>query len=298
MEVKIKKKVRLSLHIPCAWYGETKRQRALPNNFLEAIGPFVLFEHILSYKQSASASDQTSIANGSHAHRGIAILTYLINGEVEHFDSIGNHETLSSGGVHWTMAGNGINYNEITRAEANVTNSNVSIVRLWINLPSKRKAEKPVYFSLKHSEIPKKKLDDNAGWIKIISGDYEKKVTRIPCYSKEFLYHVRLKAGMQFSVTTDMTLECAAFLPANKAIVNGKGFQAGELIAFASFGEIIEIKNNCKTAIDIILFGGKPYNEPIVSEENFVMNNPHEISQAYNDYYDGKYGQIKPKQKN
>jgi redox-sensitive bicupin YhaK (pirin superfamily) len=297
MGVKMKKRIRLSLDAPCAWYGETKSQRALPNKFLQAIGPFVLFEHILSYKQSPDNSDQRLIATCSHAHRGIAILTYLINGKVEHLDSIGNHEMLTSGGVHWTNAGKGIVYSEFITADSSVANANVSIVRLWSNLSSKRKAEKPTYFSLKQREIPKKKLGDNDGWIKIILGVYEKKEARIPCHSKEFLYHVHLEAGKQFSTSTDITLEYAAFLSANSAVVNSKGLQAGELIVFASFGEMIEIKNSCKTAIDIFLFGGEPYNEPIISEENFVMNNPHEISQAYNDYYDGKYGQIKPKQK-
>jgi redox-sensitive bicupin YhaK (pirin superfamily) len=42
--------------------------------------------------------------------------------------------------------------------------------------------------------------------------------------------------------------------------------------------------------VDVILFGGEVYNEPIVSEGAFVMNTPHEITQAYNDFYDGKYG--------
>ncbi len=92
---------------------------------------------------------------------------------------------------------------------------------------------------------------------------------------------------------TEMRYEYAAFLPANKAVINDIGFQAGEFIVFTSHGEIIEIINNGKTAIDIILFGGEPYNEPIVAEGTFVMNTPHEITQAYNDYYDGKYGQIK-----
>ena len=147
-----------------------------------------MFEHILSYKQSPDNSDQRLIATCSRAHRGIAILTYLINGKVEHLDSIGNHEMLTSGGVHWTNAGKGIVYSESITADPNVASANVSIVRLWSNLPSIRKAEKPVYFSLKQREIPKKELGD-AGWIKIISGDYEKKVARIPCYSKEFLYH-------------------------------------------------------------------------------------------------------------
>ena len=298
MVAKIKKKIRFSLLIPCTWNGELKIQRSLPNKFAQAIGPFVLFEHIHSFTQCINESHRRLATNQSRAHRGIAILTYVLMGEVEHLDSIGHHEKPCSGGVHWTKAGKGIVYDEIIRSEVNVTNPNVSVVRFWTNLTSKHKADKPVYFHLRPKGIPKKKLDDDAGWIKIILGVYENKVARIPYYSKEFLYHVHLKAGKQFSITTDAAIEYAAFLSANKAVVNEKAFQAGELIVFASFGEIIEIINSSKTAIDIILFGGEPYNEPIVTEGNFVMNTPHEITQAYNDYYDGKYGQIKPKQKN
>src|SRR5213079_2465196 len=109
-------------------------------------------------------------------------------------------------------------------------------------------------------------------------------------YSKEFLYHIHLETGGKFSTKTDKTFEHAAFLPANIAVVNDVRFQADELIVFTSLGEIIEIINNSETAIDIFLFGGEPYNEPIVAEGTFVMNTPHEITQAYNDYYDGKYG--------
>ena len=87
-------------------------------------------------------------------------------------------------------------------------------------------------------------------------------------------------------------MEYGAFLPTNNAVVNDMGFEAGEFIVFNSGEEIIEINNNGETAIDIILFGGEPYNEPIVMEGTFVMNTPHEITQAYNDYYDGKYGDI------
>jgi redox-sensitive bicupin YhaK (pirin superfamily) len=64
------------------------------------------------------------------------------------------------------------------------------------------------------------------------------------------------------------------------------------LVVFTSDGEIIKINNGSEAAIDILLFGGQPINEPIVSDGFFVMNTPHEITQAYNDYYEGKYGQI------
>ena len=294
MRPKMKKKIRFSVHSQCAWQGKIKVQHVLPNKFARAIGPFVFLEHIISYKQSLNESHIGLAGNLSHAYRGIATLTYILAGEVEHLDSIGNHSKLGSGGVHWMMAGNGIVHEQSVRPEFRAGNPGISVVRFWINLPSKRKAGKPGYLSLQPGNIPERELGGDTGWIRIIAGEYGNTMAKIPCYSKEFLYHVHLEAGRQFSAMTEMKFEYAAFLPANKAVVNGKGFQAGECIAFTSPGEIIEIKNKSKAAIDIILFGGEPYNEPVVTDGNFVMNTPHEITQAYNDYYDGKYGQIKP----
>jgi redox-sensitive bicupin YhaK (pirin superfamily) len=282
------------VHSQCVWLDEIKVQHVLPNKFARAIGPFVFLEHIISYKQSLNESHKGLAGNRSHACRGIATLTYILAGEVEHMDSIGNHIKLRSGGVHWMKAAKGIVHGEAVSPEYRITNPNVSVVRFWINLPSKYKSEEPEYISFTANDIPKQILTDDAGWIKILSGEYENIIAKVPCYSKLFLYHIQLEAGKQFSTITDIALECAAFLLTNSAVINDMGFEAGEFIGFSSGGELIEITNNGKTAVDIILFGGEPYNEAIVSDGFFVMNTPHEITQAYNDYYDGKYGDIKP----
>jgi redox-sensitive bicupin YhaK (pirin superfamily) len=293
MREKIKKKIRFSLHSQCEWLGEIKAQQVLPNKFAQAIGPFIFLEHILSCKQSSSESDKRLAGKHSHPFRGVATLTYILSGEVEHFDSIGNNVNLVSGGAHWTKAGKGIVHDEVVKSDCRTIEPDIAVLRFWINLPSKAKTEEPGYVALRLTDIPKCNLPDDAGWIKIISGGYQNTISKIPCYSKEFLYHIHLEPGKQFSTTTEKALEYAAFLPANKAKINGMGIQAGEFIAFNGLGEIIEITSNSDKEIDIILFGGEPYNEPIVTDEKFVMNTPHEITQAYNDYYDGKYGQIK-----
>ena len=286
MTEKMKKKIRFRVESEAVWLGEIKVQQALPNKFVQAIGPFVFLEHIQSFKVFAGKR--------SHPHRGIATLTYILSGEVEHSDSIGNHAKLSSGGAHCMKAGKGVIHNEAVSSESRPVSPDISVVQFWINLPSGRKSEEPDYFSLSPVEIPKQNLDDNAGWIKVLSGEYANTVAKIPRYSKEFLYHIHLEAGGKFSTITDKASEYAAFLPGNSTVINDIRFQSGECIVFTSLGEIIEILNDSETAIDIVLFGGEPYNEPIVAEGNFVMNTPHEITQAYNDYYDGKYGQIKP----
>jgi hypothetical protein len=267
-------------------------QRVLPNKTVQAIGPFVLLEHILSHEQSSNESHKRVVGQCSQPHRGIATLTYILSGEVEHLDSMGNHVKLSSGGAHWMKAGKGIVRDETISPQCRITNPDVSVLRFWINLPSKYKSGGPEYFSLQVNDIPKQILNDDAGWLKILSGEYENMAAKTSCYSKHFLYHLHLEAGKRFSTLIDIAFACGAFLLTNSAVINDIGFEAGELIGFSSEGELIEINNNDKTVADIILFGGEPYDEPIVAEGTFVMNTPHEITQAYNDYYDGKYGEI------
>ena len=285
----IKKKVRFRVQSQCECLGEIKVQHVLPNKFVHAVGPFVFLQHIYSCKHSLNESTTRLGDRHSHPHRGMATLTYILVGEVEHLDSVENHVKLNSGGAHWMKAGKGVIYDEFVSP----SNCDASVVQLWINLPSKHKGEEPDYFSLLPNEIPKQNLDDCTGWIKVLSGEYTGLSAKIPSYSKEFAYPIQLESQKKISIKTEKTFEYAAFLPSSRAIINDIKFQAGEFIVFTSFGEMIEIDNKAEKAIDIILLGGEPYDEPIVTEGNFVMNTPHEITQAYNDYYDGKYGKGK-----
>ena len=94
-------------------------------------------------------------------------------------------------------------------------------------------------------------------------------------------------------------MEYAAFLPVHNAIINGSEYQAGEFIEFDRNEGSIEINNlSPGEAIDIILFGGERYEEPIVAQGPFVMNSQNEIVQAYRDFHSGKYGEINYSQAN
>ena len=99
--------------------------------------------------------------------------------------------------------------------------------------------------------------------------------------------------GKQFSINLADKIEAAAFLTTQNTILNDAEFQAGEFVEFERKAGEIEIKNTSKTAIDVLLFGGEEYTEPIVSEGPFVMNSLAEICDAYRDFYAGKYGEIK-----
>ncbi|MBI3510267.1 MAG: pirin family protein [Bacteroidetes bacterium] len=273
--------------------GPYKINRILPNRYVDAVGPFVFLDHAMPMKHSPNELPRKANGEGAHPHRGIATLTYMFNGEAVHLDSKGHYAKVQSGGAQWMKAGNGIIHDEVVNVDSNTNNLLTHALQFWINLPAKNKAEQADYLPLQASDIPKKILSDKSGWLKIIVGEFKNLASKVPNYSKQFIYHVHLESGKQFSLTGENGLEYAAFLPLHNAVINNAEYKQGEFILFDKDDGVIEINNAYGEPIDIILFGGEAYTEPIVAQGPFVMNTEHEISQAYNDFYAGKYGEIK-----
>lgn len=288
----MKNKISFSTQGKRADIGSYTIYRMLPNRYADAVGPFVFLDHAPPTKHLPDEPAKEVNGTGAHPHRGIATLTYILNGEAEHFDSKGHHSKVRSGGAQWMKAGNGIIHDEAVNVDPQTNDLLTHVMQFWINLPPKNKAEEPAYLPVQASEVPEQKLDDNKGWIKVIVGEYEKLASKIPKYSKQFLYHIHLEGGKQFSIETENGLEYAAFLPANNAVINDTKYHSGEFIEFDREGGTIEINNNAKAAIDIMLFGGERYTEPIVAEGPFVMNTHLEIAEAYRDFHNGMYGKI------
>jgi hypothetical protein len=288
----MKKKISFSTQGQRADIGEYKINRMLPNRYAEAVGPFVFLDHALPIQHSPDAPIKKVNGSGAHPHRGIATLTYILNGEADHHDSKGHQEKVRSGGAQWMKAGNGIIHDEVLNVDPQTTDLLTHAFQFWINLPSKQKAEPPEYLPVQATEVPQQMLPDKSGWIKVIVGEYENLVSKIPNYSKQFLYHIHLEPGKQFSIGTEKGLEYAAFLPLQNAVINDTEFIKGEFIEFDREEGTIEISNNSIAGIDIIIFGGERYTEAIAAAGPFVMNSQAEIATAYKDFHAGKYGDI------
>lgn len=285
----MKKEISFSTKGNRADLGPLTINRMLPNQYTDKVGPFVFLDYV------APAIKETITKNGmgAHPHRGIATLTYILQGEEEHFDSAGNYAKIHSGGVQWMKAGTGIVHDGNLNYDSETESKMVHGFQFWINLPAKNKAEKPAHIAIQAEEIPKKDLPNNVGWIKVIVGNYEELGSKIPNYSEQFLYHIQLKAGKQFSISLNDKIEVAAFLTTQNVILNDNEFEAGDFVEFGRKAEEIEIKNSVQTTVDFLLFGGEEYTEPIAAEGPFVMNSLAEITNAYRDFYSGKYGEIK-----
>jgi redox-sensitive bicupin YhaK (pirin superfamily) len=286
----MKKQISFSTQGQRADIGEYKINRILPNRYVDAVGPFVFLDHLLPAGHSKDELKKEVNGTGAHPHRGIATLTYILNGEADHHDSAGHRAIVHSGGAQWMKAGNGIIHDESVNVDSQTNDLLTHGMQFWINLPAKNKTEKPDYLPVQANEVPK--LSTESGWIKVIAGEYEGLSSRIPSYSKQFLYHIHVNAGKLFSMETENGLEYAAFLPLTDAVINGSTHHTGEFIEFDRNEGTIEISNNSNEGMDVIIFGGEHYAEKIVAQGPFVMNSEEEIGLAYRDFYEGRYGKI------
>lgn len=285
----MKKQVSFKIRGHRADIGEIAIYRLMPNQYTHHVGHFFFLDYIAPFARRNKMVVNNDFA---HPHRGIATLTYILNGEAEHYDSRGNHATVHSGGVQWMKAGNGIIHNETMNADSKTTGKLNHGFQFWINLPAKNKAENPDYMAVQGDELPLLQLGDNVGSLKVIVGEYDGQASKIPTYAKQYLYHIRINARKQFTLPTENGWEYAVFLPQHDVIINDKGYFSGDLIGFDSEGGIIEMVNPLEVEADIILFGGEKYAEPFAAQGPYVMNTKEEIQQAHNDYMSGKYGKI------
>src|SRR6218665_3464408 len=110
--------------------GPLSINRMLPNRYAKKVGPFVF----LDYVAPAIKENITKNGMGEHPHRGIATLTYILQGEVEHFDSAGNTGKIHSGGAQWMKAGNGIIHDESFNYDSQTDSKFIHGFQFWINL--------------------------------------------------------------------------------------------------------------------------------------------------------------------
>jgi redox-sensitive bicupin YhaK (pirin superfamily) len=284
----MKKKSSFSTKGQRADIGDLRIYRILANRYADAVGPFVFLDHIVPTIQTKINKEGT----GAHPHRGIATLTYILNGEDEHFDGAGNYAIVHSGGIQWMKAGKGIIHDETLNYDSRTDSKLIHAFQFWINLPAKIKAEKPEYLAIEGNEVPYKALPDESGWIKVIVGSFEDLSSPIPDYSEQFLYHIHLEQDAVFTVNFADKLEVAAYLPTMSATINDEDFNDGDFVEFDRKEGSLEIRNPNTEACDLLLFGGETYQEPIFAEGPFVMNSKLDIANAYRDFYNGDYGKI------
>jgi len=228
---------------------------------------------------------------GAHPHRGFETVTLAYQGEVHHRDSSGGGGKIGPGDVQWMTAGAGIVHEEFHSPEFTRKGGTMQMAQLWVNLPAKDKSAPPRYQTLLKADIPNVPLPDDAGIVRVVAGRYAGQTGPAKTFTPINLFDVSLRAGRSVELPVTDGHTTALLVVSGTVVLEGDAKATeGELAVFVRAGETIALK--AETDAVVLLMDGEPIAEPIFGGGPFVMNSRDQLDQAFEDYRDGKMGQI------
>lgn len=208
-----------------------------------------------------------------HPHRGIETITYLIEGEIAHEDSLGNKDTIRAGESQWMTAGSGILHQEMPQASERMLG-----FQLWLNMSAGSKMSEPRYLSITPEMIGQAKTD--GADIRVISGDFEGASGITPHHIPATIYDIALKKGKEISIKTKPDETVFVFLMQGNAIIESKAIAEKTAVLFGE-GDNIVVSADQQSDLRFIFFSGKPLREPISWGGPIVMNTREELQHAF-----------------
>jgi redox-sensitive bicupin YhaK (pirin superfamily) len=268
--------------------GPIRLRQPLPTQQIDMVDPFILLHHYGPYDISEKSNP---FDLGPHPHRGFEPITFLVQGEQLHRDSLGNESVVKAGDVQWTTAGRGIIHAEAPTKEFVQKGGTIEGIQLWLNLPAEKKMIEANYQHAKHEEFRVVTSEDGKVETRIIAGELNGTFGRIGTQTAVNAFMIEAKAGGIESITFSNAQQGILYLLKGKAKVNGSTtleLDKNQFIQFHQDGEgfSIDVEEN-----SLLLFmSGEPFNEPVSTYGPYVMNTQTEIMEAMRDYQMGKMG--------
>ncbi len=224
-----------------------------------------------------------AIGAPSHPHRGFETVTYMLEGEMEHEDSAGNSGKISAGDVQWMTAGRGVIHSELPSEKMLKEGGLMHGFQIWVNLPAKDKMIAPRYQEISASLSPS--VESDGIWARVVAGECLGVSSIIDTVIPIVYIHVKFDASTQLIQAIEKGLNGMIYVFAGELEIGDKSVADGGL---ALLGEGDEVVINSKDGAECLILAGPELNEPIARYGPFVMNTREEISQAIDDYNNGR----------
>ncbi|HIU63975.1 MAG TPA: pirin family protein [Candidatus Avacidaminococcus intestinavium] len=218
-----------------------------------------------------------------HPHRGIETITYLVEGEIAHGDSLGNKGSILSGGCQWMTAGSGIIHQEMPKASPRMLG-----LQLWLNLPAKDKMTEPKYNDLVQSAIPV--ACDAQSKVHIIAGTYaDQQGAFAGQHIKPLLLDVELQPKTTWSLPVPHNDTVFFYILSGAASFeeDGELLEARQALLFTA-GDQIEVTTG-EQAVRFFVMAASPLREPIAWGGPIVMNTDEELELAFKELQDNTF---------
>ncbi|MEO7096298.1 MAG: pirin family protein [Polyangiales bacterium] len=253
-------------------------RRSLGSSLLPLLDPFLMLDEFHSDRPEDYLKGFPS-----HPHRGFETVTYMLEGAMEHRDSLGNHGRLVAGSTQWMTAGRGIIHSEMPQQERGLMWG----FQLWVNLPAARKMTAPRYQDLAPERITEVATNDGA-LVRVVAGESSGKRGPVEgIVTAPQMMDVKLAKGGRFEQPVPLAHNAFAYVVEGALVVGDKEVRVtpGQLAVLSS-GDLVSM--TADEPARFLLLSAQPIGEPVRRHGPFVMNTDEELQQAVDDYRSGR----------
>lgn len=256
-------------------------RRSLGPSRANPLDPFLLFDHF-AFNDPVEGPIR---GFPMHPHRGIETVTYMLEGSVQHRDSLGNQGLIGPGDVQWMTSGRGILHEEMPRRGPE---GNIYGFQLWVNLPAARKMGPPRYQEVLAANIPS--LRREGALIRVVAGEVDGVRGPVQEIAADPLYlDVQLEPGASFESLVPDGHTAIAYVFEGKGRFDPDTVVEGVHLVVFGPGDAISVQASADQGVRFMLMAGAPFGEPIVPYGPFVMNTQAEIQQTLDDLRSGRF---------
>lgn len=247
--------------------------RTIGTPVIRNFDPFLLLDHISSDKP-----EDYLAGFPSHPHRGFVTFTYMIDGHMQHQDSMGNRGDLGPGSAQWMKAASGVIHSEMPQQQ----NGLMRGFQLWINLPAAHKMDHPEYQEYAAEAFPVINTPDYQ--VKVLIGRFADAQSPIADPVTDVSYFdVRIQPGKRFQHRFSAQRHSFLYVFEGDGQLHDQTVTLHSLAALSRADETFDFTAGSKGA-RLLVVSGKPVGEPVVQYGPFVMNTREEIDQALQDF--------------
>ncbi len=256
--------------------------RVLPSLARKHIGPFTFFDHLGPSELPAGRGFDVR----PHPHIGLATVTYVVEGEIIHRDSLGFEQAIRPGAVNWMTAGRGIAHSERTSAELRQTGTRLHVVQLWVALPQSHEEMAPEFHHHPADTLPE--FSVGAAHVRLLAGSAYGHTSPVRIFSPLFYAEATLPAGASLSLPEGHE-QRGVYVLSGALSCNGTALEERALALFNPGGTPSVL---AETEVRILLLGGAPPDGPRYLEWNFVSSSRERIERAKADWKAGQFPKV------
>ena len=254
--------------------------RLLPAATRQAVGPFVFFDHFGPV--DAGPADNHDVR--PHPHIGLATVTYLFEGAMQHHDSTGVAQRIEPGAINWMTAGRGIVHSERTPADLRGVQRRSHGLQLWVALPAEDEEIAPSFVHTPAAAIPE--IEVGGARLRVLVGEAYGVVSPVVVRSPTLYLDIHLSAGDAFPLPP--AEERAVYVVEGEAQLDGVDIPPGRMVVLAA-GEDLMLSADADARV--VLIGGAPLG-PRHIWWNFVSSRKERIAQAADDWAAQRMGVV------